>query len=79
MYPSMQWSRHPLGRHPPAQYMLGYTHPNSAYWDTVNKQAVRIPLECILVKLSHYTYQVFSHTKPAFNPFESDALASAFT
>ena len=45
---------------PPAQYMLGYTPPcpvhagihpplRSACWDTVNKRAVRIPLECILV------------------------------
>ena len=35
------WGRHPLlGRHPP----LG-----SACWDTVNKRAVRIPLDCILV------------------------------
>ena len=29
----------PLGRHPP---------PPSVCWDTVNKLAVRIPLECIL-------------------------------
>ena len=33
--------RHPPGRHPP--------YPRSACWDTVNKRAVRIPLECILV------------------------------
>ena len=26
-----------------------YTPPRSAYWDTVSKRAVRIPLECILV------------------------------
>ena len=33
----------PLGRHP------GQTPPfPSACWDTVNKQVVRIPLECIL-------------------------------
>ena len=67
--------------HTPAQYMLGYPppHKHSACWDTVNKRVVRIPLECILVELSHYTYQVFSHTKPAFSPFESGVLASAFT
>ena len=36
--------------HTPAQYMLGYTSPlPSACWDMVNKWAVRIPLECILV------------------------------
>ena len=48
-----------LGRHPPAQCMLGYTplpsagiHTfpmHSACWDTVNKQAVLAVLECILV------------------------------
>ena len=51
------WQVHPVGRHtpprqvhPPAQCMLGYTSPlRSACWDTVNKRAVRIPLECILV------------------------------
>ena len=32
----------PPGRHPP---------PGSACWNTVNKRAVHIPLECILVKL----------------------------
>ena len=41
--------RHPPGRHP----LPGQTTPwaDSAYWDTVNKRAVRIPLECILVLL----------------------------
>ena len=34
--------------HLPAQCMLGYT-PRQILWDTVNKRAVRIPLECILV------------------------------
>ena len=51
-----------LGYTPPAQCMLGYTPPcpvhagintppppPSTCWDTVNKRAVRIPLECILV------------------------------
>ena len=51
--------RHPLGRLSPAQCMLGYTPLAqcmlgytpllSACWDTVNKRALRIPLECILV------------------------------
>ena len=37
--------RHSLGRQPP-----GHTPPpRSTCWDTVNKRAVRIPLECILV------------------------------
>ena len=53
--------RHPPGRHPPAQCMLAYTpcpahagiHPlPSACWDTVNKRAVRIPLECIPVTIA---------------------------
>ena len=36
--------------HPPDQCMLGYTPPLlSACWDTVNKRAVRILLECILI------------------------------
>ena len=54
------WADTPQGRHPPAQCMLGYTPPAqymlgytpplcSACWDTVNKRAVRILLECILV------------------------------
>ena len=40
-----------LGYTPPAQCMLGYTPPplHSACWNMVTKQAVRIPLECILV------------------------------
>ena len=47
----------PLGRHP-----LGQTPPwadtplSSACWDTVNKRAVRIPLECILV---YFTIDLF--------------------
>ena len=35
----------PLGRHPP----LGKSPLHSACWDTVNKRAVRILLECNLV------------------------------
>ena len=34
---------------PPTQCMLGYTPLPSACWDAVNKRAVRILLECILV------------------------------
>ena len=41
--------RHPPGRHPPTRGR----HPLcSACWDTVNKRAARIPLECILVRKS---------------------------
>ena len=57
------WEDTPLGRHPPGQTptLPGqtpplpsacwdiHTSPPSACWDTVNKWAVRIPLECILV------------------------------
>ena len=38
-----------LGRHPPGQSSPTQTPPPSACWDIVNKRAVRIPLECILV------------------------------
>ena len=48
----------PPCRHPPAQCMLGYTPPPSACWDTVNKRAVRIPLECILVPMDDYSPMV---------------------
>ena len=44
--------RHPLGRHPLGRHPLPLPHSPSlcsAYWDTVNKRAVRILLECILV------------------------------
>ena len=42
---------HPLGRHPQADTPSSWadTPLCSACWDTVNKRAVRIPLECILV------------------------------
>ena len=58
------WQTHPLGRQPlwadtPLGSACWDTHPlgnacwdtpsPSACWDTVNKQAVHIPLECILV------------------------------
>ena len=39
--------KHPLGRHPPGRHPLC-----SAFWNTVNKRAVRILLECILVLFS---------------------------
>ena len=49
----------PLGRYtPPARYPQ-QVHPMcSACWDTVNKRAVRIPLECILVHLSVILFTV---------------------
>ena len=40
----------PLGRPPQADTPLG-RQPSQTLWDTVNKQAVRILLECILVSL----------------------------
>ena len=54
-----------VGIHPPVQCMLGYTpravhagiHPPcSAYWDTVNKRAARILLECILVFVLNFSH-----------------------
>ena len=57
----LPWAHTPghLGIHPPVQCMLGYTHPiptllPSACWYTVNKRAIRIPLECILVYIRVY-------------------------
>ena len=42
---------------PPAQCILGYTLLYSACWDTINKRAVRILLECILVfRLGPFTW-----------------------
>ena len=63
----------PPGRHPPGQCMLGYIPPAqcmlgwdthtpslpSACSDTVNKRAVRIPLQCILVQCPFTQY--FGH------------------
>ena len=59
----------PPGQTPPlAQCMLGYTHTlPSACWDTVNKRAVRIPLECILVENNGVT------SDWGCNPFSSDS------
>ena len=38
---------------PPYRYTPGwYTPRHSACWDNVNNQAVRIPLECILVQVN---------------------------
>ena len=42
------WTHSP-GQTSPAQCMLGYTPLHSAGWDTVNKRAIRILLECRLV------------------------------
>ena len=69
------WQIHPLGRytprqvHPPAGTLpwAGTPHPlgrysplqSSACWDTVNKQAVRILLECILVSTCTYMRAAF--------------------
>ena len=44
--------------HTPAQCMLGYTPLCSACWDTVNKWAVCIPLECILVTVRNEVVKV---------------------
>ena len=41
--------RQPPGRHPPGRQPPGRRPLRSVCWDTVNKRAVRIPLECILV------------------------------
>ena len=46
--PPLQTAR-PLGRHP----------PHSACWDMVNKRAVHIPLECILVKYIYYENRIY--------------------
>ena len=45
------WADTPLARHPPPHPVHAgiYTLLPSTCWDTVNKRAVRIPLECILV------------------------------
>ena len=57
------WQVHPLagttlGRYTPGRYTPGQTAPLcSACWDTVNKRAVRIPLECILVLLLQWWMQ----------------------
>ena len=43
------WQVQPPGRYTPCRYTPSrYTPRRSACWDTVNKRAVRIPLECIL-------------------------------
>ena len=44
---------------PLAQCMLGYTPQPSACWDTVNKRAVRLLLECIL-----FFFFFCSHVSP---------------
>ena len=49
---------HPQQVHPPGQvYSTGQVHSlgHSACWDMLNKRAIRIPLECILVvKLANW-------------------------
>ena len=50
----------PLGKHPPWTGIPQADTPLcNACWDTVNKWAVRIPLECILVGLSLHQGQLF--------------------
>ena len=53
-------SRHPPGREPPPLL--------SACWDTVNKRAVRILLECI-VTLPHVAIQLYVRRSKS-NPFQ---------
>ena len=43
------WADTPLSKHPLSKYPLGRHPLHTACWDTVNKRAVRIPLEYILV------------------------------
>ena len=55
------WQVHTPSRYTPTPcqvHLLAGTHPlSSACWDTVNKRAVRIPMECILVsKVSMHCY-----------------------
>ena len=56
----------PLGRHPPwadTSKQKTPPPPSSACFDTVTKQAVRIPLECILVDnvslINRWTYLIY--------------------
>ena len=60
--------RHPhnLGRHP---HPSGTHHLPSACWDTVNKRAVRIPQECILV-LSDVSWQINYIHSDSDNPVQ---------
>ena len=53
--------RHPPGRHPPGQTPPPRQTPplRSACWDTVNKRAVRILLECNLVHGAYTGYFQF--------------------
>ena len=58
-------SQHAMGHtHPPRQTpSSGQTSPlRNACWDTVNKRAVRILLECILVYLWWLIYHIHSQT-----------------
>ena len=57
---TLDWADSPPGRHPPGQ-TSPCRHPLcSAFWDAVNKPAIRIPLECILVMYMIHSLD-FSH------------------
>ena len=51
VYPIARWDTHPLGRHPPRQTPLADTPAPWILRNMVNKWAVRILLECILLFL----------------------------
>ena len=56
--------RHPPGQTPPRQTPPGQTPPlRSACWDTVNKQAVCILLECNLVYICFFRIQKWTMFK----------------
>ena len=56
------WQVHPLGRYP----------PNSACWVMVNKRAVRILLECILVLAIRSDFSCNFYFLSCFVPFLED-------
>ena len=59
----------------PAQCMLGYTSLlRSACWDTVNKRAVSILLECILVEIVFTFKRHPTGTSNTADFFEDDSL-----
>ena len=64
---------HPMARPPWTDTPLGRHHLPSACWDTVNKRAVRIPLECILVTILITGYSPFG------NPVNSRRFLCDFT
>ena len=79
------WADTLLGRYPPCpvhagihtstQCMLGYTPLRCACWDTVNKRALRIPLECILV-IQCYRYEKKSYSGDYFARYVLAELSS---